>query len=235
MEPQSQPLDDELSRTLAIRERYKVFLTKHLGRRKSPVRIVIGLFLCISLVLVPLGLILIYQGLRGVSPNRRRLEEELEFVDRAHAVMAAPLMFNSALGSQGDRPAPGLFIVTFDPGAPRSTAYFAEVALAVMECGTPQMTESDKKFLADLMGDEQVQRHRRRRLPTSITRGHTVYACDLMVPPYYLPNRQINEEMPFVPCLAEPGDAGDIRVIPYWCAFDVTPPPWEENCKVALM
>ena len=108
------------------------------------------------------------------------------------------------------------------------------VALSVLECGKPDTPDEDRKFLILLMADEEYQRNRRRRLPDSITGGHTVYACDLGISPDYLPFRKINEEMPVIPCLAEPGDSGQIRIVPYWCAFGVTPPAWAEECKVAI-
>ena len=104
----------------------------------------------------------------------------------------------------------------------------------VVHSSQPSPDGTSKAELIDLMFDEEYQQARRWRLPESITAGHRVYAVDLAVHPHYLPERHLSDEMPMVPCLAEPGDQGGVRAIPYWCAFDVPPPPWAQWCGVFI-
>jgi hypothetical protein len=66
------------------------------------------------------------------------------------------------------------------------------------------------------MFDEQFKPFRRRKVPTSITRGPTVYACDLLIEPGLLPDKHISDNVPFLPCMAEPGEIGRLLLIPYW-------------------
>jgi hypothetical protein len=158
----------------------------------------------------------------------------MAFIDRAEPVMAFPLMVNRLLRQPGDAPVPGLFIISFERGRAETVAFMGEVAVAAGDPLPLKLPAADEQFLIDLMFDEEYQQSRRRRLPDSITKGHRVYAVDLAVHPHYLPDRHLSDGVPMVPCLAEPGDQGRVRAIPYWCAFDVPPPPWAERCGVFI-
>jgi hypothetical protein len=74
------------------------------------------------------------------------------------------------------------------------------------------------------MADEDVRIYRRRKLPVGVTGGPTVYAIDLIVCPLLLNGRHIADEMPLVPCMAEPGDDGRVMQMPYWLATGAPPP-----------
>jgi hypothetical protein len=234
--PPPPPLPDErVQRTLVLRQRYREFIESRLGRRtRSPARVVIGVLLLFTGVLIPLGLWLIISGLWARNRNGDALAGELAFIERAEPVMAFPLMVNRLLRQPGDAPVPGLFIITFDRGRAETVAFMAEVAVVAADPIPRKLPEADEQALIDLMFDEEYQPSRRRRLPDSVTAGHRVYAVDLAVHPHYLPERHLSDEMPMVPCLAEPGDQGRIRAIPYWCAFDVPPPAWAERSGVFI-
>jgi hypothetical protein len=71
-----------------------------------------------------------------------------------------------------------------------------------------------------------------------MTRGRTVYACDLMIQQGLLNNAHISDENPLLPCLAEPGDAGRLLVLPHWLASgDGAPatPAQKEQFTAALL
>ena len=48
---------------------------------------------------------------------------------------------------------------------------------------------------------------------------------------------EMDAELKFsVPCLAEPGEQGRIRQMPYWVVFEnAPPPPWADQCPVMLV
>jgi hypothetical protein len=228
--------DDSAERTRRIRERYRQFVSARLGGGgPSWPRVVIGLLMLFTLVLIPVGVILIIKGLFARSGSRETLEKELAFIDQAEAVMAYPLMINSMLRSPGEKPAPGLVITTFEHGETDRVSFMADVALAALDPIGKGLPEPHEAFLVELMLDEDYQRSRRRKLPLSITGGRIIYACDLFVHPLYLPDRHLSDEMPVIPCLAQPGDVGEIRAMPYWCAFDVAAPEWANRTPVVLL
>jgi hypothetical protein len=229
-------IDERTHRTRLVRENYRRFVAERIGRpKRSWIKVVIGLVLLATVVLIPVGFYLIVSGLRKQAPLQKQFQEEMAFIDRAEAVMAYPLMVNSMLRSPGDVPAPGLVIISFDRGEPETIPYMADVAIKAGEAIGHGLPPDDEQFLIDLMLDEEYQRSRRRRLPDSVTRGHRVYACDLSIHPWYLPGKRLNDEAPFIPCLAEPGEAGQIRAVPWWCVYpDYQPPPWASECPVLI-
>ena len=202
-----------------------------MGPRRSSSKIILGILLCGSVVGAPLGIALLISGLRKRVPNRAAYEAEVAFIENAKAVMAFPLMVNSQLQSPGQRPAPGLVLVAFDPKAD-SLQFMSEMAVTAGDPVGRNLPPRDEAALIELMVDEEYQRSRRRLLPPAVTRGVPVYACDLSIHPLYLPDQHLCDEMPMIPCLAEPGDAGQIRHVPYWCAFEAPPPAWARFAPV---
>lgn len=236
METSSSAPDEHAIRTAAIRARYRQFVIERIGtRRRSPGRVILGIFLCCSGVLIPIGLIQIFRGLRGVLPNKWALRDELAFIDRAEACMAFPMMVNTLLRKPGNQPYPGLFLVSFERGKPEQLDFGIGVMCRFEDPNSANIPEEDIKTFDEMMADEQFQANRRRIIPPSFTDGHVMFACDIPVHPWYLVNQHINDEMPLVPCLAEPGVSGQIRAIPYWCAFDTTPPHWAAQTPVMLL
>ena len=225
-------LDERAERTAQVRDRYRQFVLSHWPAGRSLVRVAIGILLLCSLILIPIGIWLVITGLMKRTRRKEQLEAELAFIDRAECVMAFPIMVNSLLREPGERPVPGLFVMSFDDGPPQTLEFMAEVILAMEDIDSAKVSPDDARFLTELLLDEEYQRSRRRKLPVSITAGHTIYACDIAVNPLYLPNRHLADEFPLVPCLAEPRDHGQIRPIPYWCAADALPPAWAARCGV---
>jgi hypothetical protein len=227
--------DSREERTRRIRKQYEKFLVARLDKRERSLgRVAIGVLICLTGVLIPLGLFFIVRGLLGKNPIQAALHVELDFVDRAQAVMAYPLMVNSMLRHPGDEAAAGLVIISFDDGPPTTVEFMAGVCVAIGEAESSNADSEVARWARELMGDEDYQRSRRRRVPAELTKGHTVYACDLGIAPWYLPDRHLSDEIPMIPCLAEPGDTGRICAIPYWVAFDAPEPQWARGCKVAI-
>jgi hypothetical protein len=62
---------------------------------------------------------------------------------------------------------------------------------------------------------------RRQRLPDTETDGYPVYCVDLLVEPGYLSAGRLTPDP--LPCLAEPGEAGGIELIPFWLLLPAAP------------
>lgn len=235
MEGSSQSISDHSKRTSLMRKQYGDFCYERIGKRKfSQIRFWFGVLFCLSGALIPVGLIFIFRAIRGVNAYQAEFDKEVEFINKAEAAVAFPLMVNSMLRKPGERMAPGLVLICFEPIG-ESIDFMSRVAMKVLQADEKTCPEADLRELTELISDEDFVRARRRRLPTCVTDNHAVFACDLAIPPLFLPNKHISEEFPFIICLAEPGEAGEIRVVPYWCAFDdVELPAWAASCRLAL-
>jgi hypothetical protein len=195
--------------------------------------LITGLISCLTIVGIPFGLWHFYRAFKPRRVIPPEVAEELAFVERATLVMASPLMVNSLLRRPGETHLPGLFLLSFDFTVPISE--IAEVALQALAPDAAKVGASDADYVRSLLADEEYQRCRRRRLPDTVTGGRAFYAVDLAVSHWYLPNRHISDDLPAIPCLAESGEAGCIRQIPYWLAFPGTPPPsWVATCPAML-
>lgn len=221
--------------TPLVRQRYRDFV---LGRIPAPVfslpHFVAGLISLVSVILIPLGIWHMYRAFR---PRRRvppDVQEELNFAERAELGFAFPIMVHSAIRQPGDAQVPGLFLLTFDPALAHRREEIADVALAVLAPSPEQLPAADVAYLEGLMADEEYQRYRRRPLPASATKGMPFAAIDLALSPYYLPERHLGRDLPFVPVLAVPGEQGWVRQMPYWLVFDGPAPPWAAACPVMI-
>ena len=184
-----------------------------------PVLVLMGL----TIVLLPLALRL-YRRWRLVRRVDERNREAEQFAEHATPVMAFPLMVNSMLRRPGTGHAPGLFLISFDPRRGNSIRFMGELGERVGGGHSGGMSYEDYEFCRGLMADEQYRPFRRRRIPDSLTGGAAVYAVDLAVSQLLLAGRHIADEMPLVPCMAEPGDDGRIVQMPYWLLTDGAPP-----------
>jgi len=159
---------------------------------------------------------------RGLWFYRKDEQGWKTFLKAATPVMAYPIMVNSTLRRSGTKPSAGLVIFSFDE---LSQSEMLDLISRIEHADAP--SEPDRKFLSQLLNDESYKPNRRRRLPASITGGKIVYACDLWIPPLLLKNNCL--EIPYLPCMAEPGDKGRINVLPWWIAVGEQQPVADAN------
>jgi len=143
--------------------------------------------------------------------KRKRIRQDLvEAAERSVAIMAYPVMANVALLRQKGAVAPALVIATFD-----SDATMEEMADVVVKLDTvdyQDVSAETRRAVGAMFRDVQYTPGRRRIVPEELTGGRRVYAFDLMMIGDYLPTDTF--EIPLVPCVAEPGDAGTIQMLP---------------------
>jgi hypothetical protein len=199
----------------------------------GPVVLVAALLLAATVVLLPVAL-KVFRAWRQLRQARADLAESRRFAEAAVPVMAYPLMVHRSLRSPGNEPAAGLVIVSFDP-AGESLQFMSDLALAISSGGSPDWAPADRAFCGALMGDEQYVPFRRRQIPVSATGGPVVYACDLSISPLLLPGRHVSNEMPLLPCMAEPGPSGRICQVPYWLITGDAAPGEEARRAFGIM
>ena len=180
------------------------------------VSIVIAGVLCLTIVGIPAAIgILIGLWLR-YSRADREYQAACRQAAAAEPIMTYPLMVNAMLRRVKNFTAPGLVIGTFQCDV--SHDYFVDLAKLIFEINASTPKTEDERFVAQLFQDEEYQRDRRRLLPMGLTGGIEVYAFDLMISNANFP-RQILES-PLVPCMATPGQAGMIFMIPWTMTGD---------------
>lgn len=182
----------------------------------------------LTVVLLPVA-VWLYRRWRKTSRIDAARRDALAFAERAEPVMAFPLMVNSMLRRPGTERAPGLFLICFDRAAGESVRFMGDLAERVGGGSSAGMSHADYQFCRALMADEEVRIFRRRKLPPSLTSGVTVYAIDLYISPLLLFGRHISDDLPLVPCMAEPGDDGRVMQAPYWLIYGFPPPGEEEQ------
>lgn len=145
--------------------------------------------------------------------GRPRMTTALEFAEGAVPVLAVPLMMSSMLRRPQDDPAAALVMMSFDAGD-GSVSRMCDIACRMDE--RSDLSPADQRFVAEMMNDVDYHAFRRRAIPPSLAGGMTVYACDLAIQPELLAGRCVSDELPLIPCMAEPGVTGRIVVMPYW-------------------
>jgi len=237
-EPKPEPVDDVLSHeelTRQVRRRYREFILSRLSEsRFSLFHLIVALFSFMTVIGIPLGIWHLYLTFKPRREIPDELKTELEFAERATLVFATPLMVNTLIREPSDQAVPGLFICTFDTAASSQRKLIADIAMKVTMPDLAKLPAADVNELECLMSDEEYQPNRRRRLPQSVTGKHVFYAVDLALASWYLPNQALSQSQLSVPCLADAGDQGSIRHIPYWCLPNVPPPLWAVDCLVLM-
>jgi hypothetical protein len=217
---------DEIKTRYVEAARQNVIIEEKATRLIKVVVFTLVALLGLTIVLLPLAVWLFrwWRKTRQGSPDPR---EALAFAERAVPVMAFPLMVNSLLRRPGTDRAPGLFLISFDPRV--DAGFMGELAERVGAHDAQTMTRAEYDFCRGLMADEEYRVYRRRELPPGLTKGAVVYAVDLVISPLLLSGRHISDEMPLVPCMAEPSDDGRVMQMPYWIATGGPPPGQAES------
>jgi hypothetical protein len=184
--------------------------------------IIVNLVLCLTIVLIPLAIYGIVRLTRKHLKLKRHLRDALDFAQHAQFVWAYPLMVNQALLRPGEEPAPGLTLISFDEDLTESE--LAQWVIDICGGGASQWTLEERAFADKLMNDIQFSMHRRQMLLKSLTKNHTIYACDLYIFRDFLPEGYLKNGQPCIPCMAEPGNAGRIIHLPWWIWADKPAP-----------
>jgi hypothetical protein len=220
------PIDDEELRRKQI-ARYREFIHAQLERRP----------LTGSLLELPRILLWsffhgmkVFKGFRMFGRERDRWRT---FLRNAVPVMAYPLMVNLMLRRPGIEPSAGLVLITFDPSVTTNQAIDV-VGRIDAACSSGSTGLPDVIFCRKLMNHEDFILARRRKIPMSLTDGREFYACDLWIPPKLLHRQCISDDLPFIPCMAEPGESGRINVMPWWIGIDVPEPAIELDASKML-
>lgn len=194
------------------------------------VSLVIAILMASTIVLIPRTI----KGVRAIwrSVKLRRVLED--FCDDAVPVMAYPLMVNSDLRRPGTNPLPGLALAVFEPDMTiaQSVGIVERIEDAERTPGHPARVAIRKIFK-----DEQFRHARRRPVPECISNGAAVFICDIIMHPLCFSQGYLHDDLPFVPCLAEPGEKGRIMQLPHWVLTDDEPTAEQDKAlsQVALL
>lgn len=145
---------------------------------------------------------------------RRILEQQIaEVAQRGTRVIGALVQANMALYDPGPEDLPCLVLISFEPQFQQHPEWLSELALHIYSFKGREFTNPEAAYVSSLTTDEIAERHRRRRLPDSFTRGACVYAADLWIYRSFLPRGFVlsHERLP---CVAEPGEQGRIELLP---------------------
>lgn len=157
-------------------------------------------------------------------------------------VTAVRVQANYRLYEPGDEDAPGVVLFELSPDADvgRLTSLANELyeARDGVRAVAPGLADAVELLRANV---ECWSFHRRRRLPPAWTGGHEAYVADLWLHrPFLRDGRIVRERGRALPCLAEPGEAGGIELLP-WDAEggpSVAVEPawlrWQDGCVVRL-
>ena len=209
MELREQSIRDAYVDYLRSREFDAVFRRLH---RPPRWRYILAVPMIVSLAGVGVGLGLIASAWLTNRKRKRIRQAMIAAAERSVPVMAFPLMANRALMSRKGTVAPALVIATFDADA--ITHEMADLATRMLMVDPETVSRESVMAVESLFEDERYTPGRRRAVPEDVTGGRRVYAFDLMIIGDYLPTETL--QFPLIPCVAEPGDAGTIQMIPWW-------------------
>jgi hypothetical protein len=101
---------------------------------------------------------------------------------------------------------------SFEPRWRRSVASIKPLMDAILNAQADHIETREETEIAELHRDLAYNPHRRRLMPHTLTDGRDVFAFDLLVVSDFLPHGTY--QIGAIPCLAEPGPAGQIVMIP---------------------
>lgn len=133
------------------------------------------------------------------------------------------LQCSSALLKPGTEAAlPCRVLISFQPEVGNDTRYMRYLARRVAELKDKlPRGDMDTQYIAALASEKTASASRRYLLPLSFTDGSAVYLADLFVSRAHLPGGYLHSDT--LSCLAEPGPAGGIEMLPEWLLEPKTP------------
>ena len=136
---------------------------------------------------------------------------------RGQTVKAALVQANPDLFRRGDIPKPGLVFMTFENDIPNLEDYLLRLSRRAYALKKADERTPDEEQVARMLfaSDKAGYVYRRCQLPVGFTGGPVVYSADIIIAPRYLRRGKLTEKRVFA-CMAEPGDAGAIEMLPYW-------------------
>jgi hypothetical protein len=175
--------------------------------------IVMGAVTAASIVGVPFAL---YHAYR-ILTYRKRVRQGLIAVARtARPINTYIKMVNNSLLKVPGSIAPGMVIGSFQPKARQDGEYWLNLMVKLAFLSPDDVETPEEKAAARWLSNENYVASRRLRLPMSLTDGCEVYAFLVMIPGDYFPNGVVATAE--IPCVATPGPAGAIQVVPWWVA-----------------
>jgi hypothetical protein len=139
----------------------------------------------------------------------------LQYRSGGQPVIAARVQANFELYEPGTRGNPGLVVVSFDPQA--TLPLLEQAAEAAYELkgedAPPALLSTARAVMANENG---WCYHRRARMAPELTQGRVMYLADLWFHRPCLADKYLSNRQPrLIACLAQPGEAGGIELIPH--------------------
>jgi len=174
-------------------------------------RLVAGLLLLIPIITAPLAIHFIFSHFRAES-RRKENAQALGPILRARVRIAWPIMVNRGFLTGDLDPAPGLFLAVADHGPDVESDVMMPI-LERMERAHAAAIDPIDRFLAEVLADTLFKPDRRRFIPVELTGGRAIGAFDVVLKREWFAAEL--KEMPWVPCLVEPGPKGQISIVPF--------------------
>lgn len=175
-------------------------------------RLFSGIACLVVLPLIPIGIGLIIAHMVAMRAYRRGRGALVGALSRGRLRMAWVVMINEGILTGALADAPALALVCCDEGPEPEDRLMHEV-LDTLEVAGIAGPDGDERALAALLADEQYVPFRRRAIPARLTEERRLCACDLAVSRSHL--AASITELPWIPCLVEPGLKGGIMVVPH--------------------
>jgi hypothetical protein len=196
--------------------------------------LVVGCVLVLTCIGIPIGLWIGWRLWKKKDRREFRARECHAFTAGGMGVAVYPLVVPGELRRPGVAVAPGLVLACFD--ADVTSAEITSLALAICSFDDAGWTDADRQLARRIMSDHAFVPHRRRLLPATMAGRHTMYVCDLVLLSGLFKGGCLTDEVPMVPCFAEPGERGRMVQMPYWVATGESPSAVErEALKASLM
>ena len=164
-------------------ERSQRFLSKRyrgdLDKKKFPlIAVVFAIFLCLTVVAIPAGLIVLYYALTGRKSAR---EKYLDRFDRLSTIQTFVVAANSEIADPANMGA-ALVVGSFDPPTPELEELCRDITTRLQhlfEYGPD--SEGEDQELYDVVANDDAVRGRRREIPNQYTSGHKILALDVVI------------------------------------------------------
>lgn len=152
----------------------------------------------------------------------RYARHEREVMEHGEAIRGWIVQANNVLWEEGREDNAAQILITFDRDLQHDSERMLELALKLGRLKEGQPADRMEAEIAQLVIDETARFSTRGKLPMRFTGGPTVYSTAVMVRRKYLPDGKIS--LPYVHCLALPGDDGGEVIMTEYPDEDERPP-----------